>query len=293
MYKAGFVSIIGKPNVGKSTLLNALIGEKLAIVTPKAQTTRQRLRAFLTTNEYQIIFSDTPGILKPSYKLHEIMIEEINESIDDADIVLYITTPSESPESDPENNILQKVKVPLIIAINKIDLEKSQSKVDLLVQLYKNKYNNSEVLPISALKLINIDKLLHTIVNLLPEHPPYFDTDDLSDRTMRYFVAEIIREKIFLLYKEEIPYSCEVVIDDYKEEKEIVKIYATIYVMKESQKKIIIGKEGKMIKQLGTIARIDIEKFVQSKVFLSLTVKVLENWRNNVTYLKHLGYIKK
>ncbi|MCX7954614.1 MAG: GTPase Era [Bacteroidales bacterium] len=293
MYKSGFVSIIGEPNVGKSTLLNALVGEKLAIVTPKAQTTRQRLRAFLTTDEYQIIFSDTPGIVKPAYKLHEIMLDEIIESLDDADIVLYLTTPYQNVQDENVSKILSKIKSPLIIVINKIDLEKNQNKINLLIEWYKKNYPNSEVITISALHKLNLDVLLKLIVEKLPEHPPYFDSDDLSDRSMRYFVAEIVREKIFVLYKEEIPYCCEVVVTDYKEEENIVKIFVTIYVMRESQKKIIIGKDGSMIKQVGIAARKDIENFIGSKVFLSLNVKVLENWRNNINHLKRLGYIKK
>lgn len=293
MFKAGFVNIIGKPNVGKSTLLNIILGEKLAIISPKSQTTRHRIRAFYTQQNYQIIFSDTPGLLDPKYKLHEAMLDAINEAFEDADILLYLTTIEEKPEYSSLPSKVSEINVPLIIAINKIDLAENQEIVNQFVQQWQSLFINANIIPISAKYNFNTDVLLNKIVELLPEHPPYFDTDDISDRNLRFFVSELIREKIFLNYKQEIPYSSEVVIDRFLEEEDIVKIYATIYVERESQKAIIIGKSGKAIKELGIAARIDIEQFLNKKVFLDLSVKVLKNWRNDPKILKRLGYLNK
>jgi len=289
MFKSGFVTILGEPNVGKSTLLNALINEKLSIVTPKAQTTRRTIKGILSTENYQIIFVDTPGILKPEYKLHKSMLFEIDESIKDTDVILYLTTINHKI-NEKAKSILQKSNVPFIVAINKIDLEKSNEKIELLKNLIKEELNTENIIPISALNRINLDILIEKILDFLQEHPPYYDLNDLSDSNLRFFVAEFIREKIFLTCKQEVPYSTEVVVTDFKEEEKITKIYATIYVMRESQKKIIIGEGGKMIKKIGTLARQDIERFLNCKVYLELKVKVLENWRNNENYLRFLGY---
>ncbi|MGQ9846272.1 MAG: GTPase Era [Bacteroidales bacterium] len=293
MYKAGFVNIIGKPNVGKSSLLNDIMGEKLCIVSPKAQTTRHRIKVFYTTNEVQIIFSDTPGLLDPKYKLQECMLETINEAIEDADVLLYLTTIEEKPEEHNIPKFLAEVKVPLVIGINKIDLAKSQTNVEEIMKQWQNLFPNALIVPLSALHHFNTQKLLDTLIELIPEHEPYFEGDELSDRNMRFFVSELIREKIFLLYQQEIPYSCEVVIDSYIEEDTLIKIYATIYVARESQKAILIGQHGKAIKQLGTEARIAIENFLNTRVYLDLRIKVLKNWRNDSKLLRRLGYINK
>jgi len=290
MFKSGFVSIIGNPNVGKSSLLNSLLGEKLCIISPKAQTTRHRIKGFYTDQDSQIIFSDTPGILKPQYKLHECMQEAINESLEDADVIIYLTTVEEKPEL---NDFIKNIKTPLIVAINKIDLLKNQQELEAIVELWKDLLPDAKIVPISALYKFNLDNLISLIKELLPEHPPYFDGDDLSDRNIRFFVSEYIREKIYYLYRQEIPYSTEVIIDNFIEEGNIVKIYATIYVLRESQKAIIIGEKGKAIKELGIQARKDIENFLNKKVYLELKVKVVKNWRNEIKWLKKLGYIQK
>ncbi|NSW44229.1 MAG: GTPase Era [Bacteroidales bacterium] len=293
MYKAGFVNIIGKPNVGKSSLMNNIIGEKLSIISPKVQTTRHRIKAFYNDNNVQIIFSDTPGLLSPKYKLQECMMDVINEAIEDADILLYLTTIEENPNEHTIPSLLSEIKVPLIIGINKIDLAKTQQQVETLIQQWKHFFPNAIVIPLSSLHHFNTQKLLDTIIEYLPEHEPYFDNESLSDRNIRFFVSEFIREKIFLLYEQEIPYSCEVVIDSFIEEETHTKIYATIYVARESQKAILIGQKGKAIKQLGTEARIAIEDFLDTRIYLDLSVKVLKNWRNDPKWLKRLGYIYK
>jgi GTP-binding protein Era len=290
MYKAGFVNIIGKPNVGKSSLLNALMGEKLCIISPKVQTTRHRIKAFYTTEHMQVVFSDTPGILDPKYKLQECMKEAIDEAIEDADILIYLTSIEEKPEAP---DFLKETKIPVILVINKIDLLKNQKELEILVDQWKKVLPQAHIIAISALLQFNLDTLFKIIEELLPEHPPYFYGEEVSDRNMRFFVSEFIREKIFLLYHQEIPYSTEVIIDNYIEEPQITKIYATIFVMRESQKAILIGEKGKAIKELGTAARQDIEKFLNTKVYLELRVKVLKNWRNEIKWLKRLGYIQK
>ncbi|MCX7861442.1 MAG: GTPase Era [Bacteroidales bacterium] len=290
MFKSGFVNIIGKPNVGKSSLLNALLGEKLCIISPKVQTTRHRIKAFYTTDTMQIIFSDTPGILDPKYKLQECMKEFIDEALEDADIIIYLTTVEENVEIP---NFLINAEVPVILVINKIDLLKNQQELEHLVSEWKKKLPHAPIVAISALLRANLDTLMKVIEELLPEHPPYFNSEELSDKNIRFFVSEFIREKIFLLYKQEIPYSTEVVIDSFIEEENLTKIFATIYVLRESQKAIIIGEKGKAIKELGIEARQEIEKFLQTKVYLELRVKVLKNWRNDIKWLKRLGYIQK
>ncbi len=289
MFKAGFVNIIGNPNVGKSSLLNALLGENLCIVSPKVQTTRHRIKAFYTTDKFQIIFSDTPGILEPKYKLHECMKEAIDEALEDADILIYLTSVDEKPVIP---DFLKEIKIPIIIVINKIDLLKNQEELTLLIKQWKTLLQDANVIAISALLQFNLKTILDVIEELLPEHKPYFNTDDISDRSIRFFVSEFIREKIFNLYKQEIPYSTEVIIDNFIEEHNITKIYATIFVLRESQKGIIIGEKGKMIKELGSEARKDIEKFLNTKVYLELRVKAIKNWRNDRKWLKRLGYIQ-
>ncbi len=290
MYKAGFVNIVGHPNVGKSSLLNALLGEKLCIVSPKVQTTRHRIKAFYTTDNMQIIFSDTPGLLNPNYKLQECMKEAIDEALEDADILLYLTSVEEKPFVPDYINILT---IPIIVVINKIDLLKNQSQLEELVKDWKSLLPDSTIIAVSALLKFNLQTIIEVIQEKLPEHPPYFDSDSLSDRNLRFFVSELIREKIFLQYHQEIPYSTEVVIDDFIEQEDLTKIYATIFVMRDSQKAIIIGQKGAAIKQLGIEARTDIEQFLGTKVYLELRVKVLKNWRNDIRLLKRLGYIQK
>ncbi|GAB4459819.1 MAG: GTPase Era [Bacteroidales bacterium] len=293
MYKAGFVNIIGKPNAGKSSLLNDLMGEKLCIISPKAQTTRHRIKAFYTTDEVQIIFSDTPGLLDPKYKLQECMMEAINEAIEDADILLYLTTVEEKPNEHTIPKLLDEANVPLVIGINKIDMASSQSEVEDLMAQWQRHFPNARIIALSALHHFNTQKVLDTLIELIPEHEPYFDGESLSDRNMRFFVSELIREKIFLQYHQEIPYSCEVIIESFIEEETHTKIYATIYIARESQKAILIGQQGKAIKQLGIEARVAIEDFLDTRVYLDLSIKILKNWRNDPKTLKRMGYINK
>lgn len=288
-FKSGFVNIIGNPNVGKSTLMNALVGEKLSIITPKVQTTRHRILGIVTNEDLQIIFSDTPGIVKPHYELHHSMMNYVINALEDADILLYLTQPKDEPAQEA---ILEKIKesnLPLIIIINKIDLS-TQDEVEQTMAQWKKIFPHSEIIPISALLKFNLESLMNRILEKLPENPPYYEKDRLTDKTERFFVSEIIREKIFKLYHREVPYSTEVVVERFKEEENIVRIMAYIFVARESQKIILIGKQGKAIKQLGTEARKDIEEFIGKKVFLELSVKVRKDWRNDPKQLKRLGY---
>jgi len=292
MHKAGFVNIIGKPNVGKSTLMNALVGEKLSIVTPKAQTTRHRIISILNGDDYQIVFSDTPGIIEPGYKMQECMMTYIDEAFCDADVIIYLADATD--KSDAEKNVpeeLVSTSIPIIFVLNKID-KKNQTEIEEILLKWRKILPNAEQLAISALHKFNINSLTSLIVNLLPENPPYYDKDTLTDRSTRFFVSEIIREKVLLLYQKEIPYCVEIDVNDFKEDNNIFRISATIYVIRNSQKVIIIGKGGKSIKQLGTVARKDIEQFLGKKVFLQLFVKVRKNWRNNTLLLKKFGYIR-
>jgi GTPase len=289
MHKAGFVNIIGKPNAGKSTLMNALVGEKLSIVSPKVQTTRHRIISILNSDDYQIVFSDTPGIIDPNYKMQECMMAFVNEAIKDADVIIYLTDPSENPETDVIPNSIVKTSQPVILAMNKIDT-RSQEEIEKLLSQWKKILPNAELMAISALHKFNMDSIISLIVKLLPENPPYYDKDTLTDRSTRFFVNEIIREKILLYYHKEIPYSVEVEVDEFIEEKEITKISAFIFVTRESQKGIIIGEGGRALKKVGTEARKDIEKFLNTKVFLQLIVKVQKNWRDNISLLKKFGY---
>lgn len=288
-HKSGFVNILGNPNAGKSTLMNAVVGEKLSIITAKAQTTRHRIMGIANGDDYQIVYSDTPGIVNPHYKLHESMMGFVHSALKDADVFLLVT---EIGEDFKNQEILEKVKeslIPTIIIINKIDLSDQQT-VEQKIAFWKEKFETAEVIPVSALLKFNVEKVINSILNHLPDSPPYFPKDELSDKTMRFFASEIIREKIFENYQKEIPYACEVAVESYKEEATIDKISATIFVERESQKGIVIGHKGSMLKKVGTEARLDIEEFVQKKVFLELHVKVNKDWRNNDTFLKRFGY---
>ena len=289
--KAGFVNIIGNPNVGKSTLMNALVGEKLSIVTAKAQTTRHRIMGIVNGDDYQIVFSDTPGILKPNYMLQESMMDFVETAIGDADIILYVTDVVEKIDKNIEYvEKLNKVECPVIIAINKID-ETKQEKVVELVEKWHATVPKAEILPISALNKFNVDILLSRLVELLPKQHAWYDRDVFTDKSMRFFASEIIREKILLNYNKEIPYCTEVVIDAFEENEDIYNISAIINVIRESQKGIIIGPKGLALKRVGTQARRDMEKFFEKKVFLKMFVKVNPDWRESKKELKKFGYI--
>lgn len=289
-HKAGFVNIIGNPNVGKSTLMNALVGEKLSIITSKAQTTRHRIMGIVNGEDFQIVYSDTPGVLKPGYKLHEKMMEFVNTALIDADVILFVTDITD--EKAVEDTVLSKVKaatVPVLLLINKIDLS-DQLKLEKKVQYWANELPNAEIISVSAIEKFNLNYIFDKIVSLLPLCPPYYDKEELTDKTQRFFVSEIIREKVLLIYEKEIPYSVEIVIESFKEEDHIIKISAVILVERDSQKGIMIGHQGKNLKRLGTDARKDIEDFLGKKVFLELFVKVDKDWRNNDGKLRHFGY---
>lgn len=290
MHKAGFVSILGYPNVGKSTLVNSIIGENLMPVSPKAQTTRQRVLGIYNDENTQIVFSDLPGwLIKPQYELHKAMLHDIESAFDDADILLYMHDLANKRDDNELIDIVAKYSQPKIIILNKADLVDEKT-FAIKEKIFKEKFPNVDIIAVSALTGFNIDKLLEIIKNLLPEHPPYFDKDILSDRYLRYFASEIIREQIYYLYKEEIPYETEVVINSFKEDQDPIFIEAEIWVMRDSQKNIFIGKKGEMIKQLGTNARLKLEKLLDKHVFLQLFVKVQPNWRNDKNTLKRLGY---
>ena len=289
-HRSGFVNIIGNPNVGKSTLMNALVGEKLSIVTAKAQTTRHRIMGIVNGEDWQIVYSDTPGILKPSYRLQKNMMNFVDGAIGDADIILYVTDTVETPDKNEEyTSKLQRIECPVIVVINKIDIS-SQDKVMELAAWWKAQLPKAEVIPASALERFNLDSILNAVVERLPVCPPWFDKDAFTDKNLRFFASEIIREKILLNYKEEIPYCCEVGVESFKEGAERYDIDAVIYVMRESQKGIIIGKKGAALKKVGTQARIDMEDFFQKKVFLSIFVKVDPDWRENKRELRRFGY---
>ena len=289
-HKSGFVNIIGNPNVGKSTLMNALVGERLSIITSKAQTTRHRIMGIVNGDDFQIVYSDTPGVLKPNYKLQESMMKFVTGALKDADVLLYVTDTVE--QINKHADFLQKVQlsaVPTIAVINKIDLT-TPEKLEALVDKVKGLLPEAAVVPVSAKENFNIGGLFDLILEKLPEGPAYYAKDALTDKTMRFFASEIIREKIFLNYEKEIPYSVEISIDEYKEESAIDRIAATIYVARESQKGIVIGHQGKMLKRVGTQAREELEAFLQKKVFLQLHVKVNADWRNNDRALRSFGY---
>ena len=290
MHKAGFVNIVGNPNVGKSTLMNALVGERISIATFKAQTTRHRIMGIYNTEEMQIVFSDTPGVVKPAYKLQESMLNFSTSALIDADVLLYVTDVIESP--DKNSDFLAKVsklELPVILLINKID-QTNQEKLIELVETWKELIPKAEIIPISALSKFNVDYVLKRIKELLPDSPPYFDKDQLTDKPARFFVNEIIREKILLYYDKEIPYSVEVVVEQFKEEAKLIRIHAVIYVERDSQKGIIIGKQGKALKKISTEARRDLERFFGKSIYLETFVKVDKDWRSSDKELRNFGY---
>ena len=292
-HKAGFVNIVGNPNVGKSTLMNDLVGERISIITSKAQTTRHRIMGIVNTEDYQIVFSDTPGVLAPKYKLQESMLNFSEGALVDADILLYVTDVVEDPEKNAD--FLAKVakeKVPILLVINKIDLIKNQADLEAIVDHWKQTLPNAEIFPTSAKEHFNVDNLMNRIIQLLPESAPYFGKDALTDKPARFFVTEIIREKILLEYDKEVPYSVEAIVEKFEEKDNAIHIMAVIYVERDSQKGIIIGHGGTKIKRVGTEARKDIEKFFGKRVYLELFVKVEPNWRNRENKLRTFGYIE-
>lgn len=292
-HKAGFVSIIGKPNVGKSTLMNYLIGEKLSIITSKAQTTRHRILGIVSEDDYQIVFSDTPGIIKPQYDLHESMMDFVNKSISDADAMIFMTDLYEKFDEKDVLEKLAKTSTPVIVLINKIDLAKEESAVIEKIQYWQEKLSPQAIVPVSALEKFNVDKIIELILEHLPVHPPYYSKDELTDKPERFFAAETIRKFILETYEKEIPYSCEVIVDSFKEEPNIIRINANILVERDSQKGILIGHQGQKLKKVGTNARKEMETFFGKKIFLQTHVKVEANWRKNKDKLKKLGYINK
>ncbi len=290
MHKSGFVNIVGNPNVGKSTLMNALVGERISIITSKAQTTRHRILGIVNGEDFQIVYSDTPGVLKPNYRLQESMLSFSNSALTDADVLLYVTDVFDNHEKNKD--FVRKVSensAPVFLIINKIDLT-DQPKLEILVEKWKSVLPKAEIFPISATEKFNIEPLFNRILSLLPESPPFFDKDQLTDKPARFFVTEIIREKILLNYDKEIPYSVEVEVEEFREEENLIRINAVIYVERDSQKGIIIGKGGKSLKQVGMESRKDIEAFFEKKVFLELYVKVEKDWRNKAIKLKGFGY---
>ncbi len=292
MHKAGFVNIVGNPNVGKSTLMNSLVGERISIITSKAQTTRHRIMGIVNTEDMQIVYSDTPGVLVPNYKLQESMLNFSQSALLDADVLLYVTDVVETPTKN--QSFLDKVakeEAPVLLVINKIDLLKDQSELERLVEEWKALLPKAEIIPASAQHRFNLDYLLKRIQELLPPSPPFFDKDALTDKPARFFVTEIIREKILQTYDKEIPYACEVGVEQFKEEGNRIHIMAVIFVERDSQKGIVIGKGGSALKKVGTLARKDIEAFFDKKVFLELYVKVEKDWRSRENKLKGFGYM--
>ena len=290
MHRSGFVNIIGNPNVGKSTLMNALVGERLSIITSKAQTTRHRIMGIVDGEDFQIVYSDTPGILKPAYKLQESMMNFVRGAVDDADVILYVTDTVE--QSDRSDEIVERIVhsgIPAIVVINKIDLSTPEA-LEAIVDRWHKKMPDAEIVPVSAKERFNMKGLLEAILRRLPEGEPFYPKDTLTDRPMRFFASEIIREKIMLSYDKEIPYCCQIEIDSYKEEPAIDRISATIYVARNSQKGIVIGHKGEKLKRVGQAAREDLERFLGKKVFLQLFVKVQEGWRDNERQLQRFGY---
>lgn len=293
MHKAGFVNIVGNPNVGKSTLMNALVGEKISIITSKAQTTRHRILGIVNGEDFQIVYSDTPGVLKPNYKMQEVMLEFSKSALTDADVLLYVTDVVDRPEKNAKFvKMVNASSAPVILVINKID-QIDQEQLEKKVEEWKNIIPRAEILPMAALHKFNLEPLLRRIKELLPESPPFFDKDQLTDKPARFFVTEIIREKILLNYDKEIPYSVEVEVERFKEEENIIRINALIYVERDSQKGIIIGKGGKSLKHIGIEARKDIEAFFDKQVYLELYVKVEKDWRSKDDKLRQFGYEQK
>lgn len=289
-HKSGFVNIVGNPNVGKSTLMNRLVGERISIITSKAQTTRHRIMGIVNTEDMQIVYSDTPGVLRPNYKLQESMLNFSESALDDADVLLYVTDVIETIDKNEEFlQQVQKEKCPILLLINKIDLT-DQAKLEALVQEWKSILPQAEIIPISALSNFNIDYVKQRVAELMPESPPYFEKDALTDKPARFFVTEIIREKILLYYQKEIPYAVEVVVELFKEDDEMIHIKALIVCERDSQKGIIIGHKGQALKKVGAMARKDIERFFEKKVFLEMFVKVEKDWRNRDNMLRAFGY---
>jgi GTP-binding protein Era len=288
-HKAGFVSIIGKPNVGKSTLMNALVGEKLSIITSKAQTTRHRIMGIINGEDFQIVYSDTPGIIEPKYELHKSMMRFVQTSLEDADVVLFVTDIYEKSGEEELIARLQHIEVPLFLVLNKID-QATQEQVNERLSFWQEKINPKEVMAVSALNKFNTERILQAIQEHLPLHPPYFPKDELTDKPERFFAAEIIREKIFLNYKKEVPYSCEVVVTEFKEKEDIIVIRAEIMVERATQRAIIIGHQGEAIKKVGIQAREDMEAFFGKKIFLEQYVKVEPDWRSKTKSLDRFGY---
>ncbi len=290
MHKSGFVNIVGNPNVGKSTLMNALVGERISIITSKAQTTRHRILGIVNGDDFQIVYSDTPGVLKPNYKLQESMLNFSKSALTDADVLLYVTDVFDTYEKNAD--FVEKVKLnqaPVLLVINKIDLI-DQEKLIVLVEKWKELLPQAEIYPISAINKFNVDNLFSRIKSLLPDSPPFFDKDQLTDKPARFFVTEIIREKILLNYDKEIPYSVEVEVEQFLEDDKLIRINAVIFVERDSQKGIIIGHGGKSLKKVGMDARKDLELFFEKKIFLELFVKVEKDWRNKDNKLKGFGY---
>ena len=293
MHKAGFVNIVGNPNVGKSTLMNRLVGEKISIITSKSQTTRHRIKGIVNTDDYQIVFSDTPGVVKPSYKMQEYMLEFSKSALVDADIILYVTDVVENIEKNLDFiDKVNKSDIPVLLVINKIDLT-TQEKLEALFDKWKSLIPRAEIFPLSATENFNVDKKNKRKLEILPEGQPNFPKDELTDLPSRFFVNEIIREKILQYYDKEVPYSVEVEVEEFKEDDKRINIMAVIYVERSSQKGIIIGSQGEALKKVGTQARLDIEAFFGKKVFLNLYVKVLKDWRNKDSELKNFGYANK
>lgn len=289
-HRSGFVNIVGNPNVGKSTLMNRLVGEKLSIITPKSQTTRHRIIGIVNTPEYQVVYSDTPGVLRPNYKLQEQMLNFSLSALDDADVLLYVTDVVEKiDKNDDFLSKVQRLNLPVLLLINKID-QTTQTELEKMVETWHEMLPDAEIYPISALNNFNIDRVQKRILELLPESPPYFEKDALTDKPARFFVNEIIREKALLLYQKEVPYSIEAIVEEFKEETDIIRIRAIILVERDTQKGIVIGHKGESLKRLGTLARKDIELFFEKKVFLQLYVKVEKDWRNRDNLLKNFGY---
>lgn len=290
MHKSGFVNIIGNPNVGKSTLMNALVGERLSIITQKAQTTRHRIMGIVSGEEFQIVYSDTPGILKPAYKLQESMMKFVRGALTDADVILYVTDTVE--QGDRSAEIIDDIRrsgIPTVVVINKIDLSTPEA-LEALVERWQAELPAARIVPVSAKERFNVEGVFKTVLELLPEGPAFYSKDTLTDKTLRFFASEIIREKILRFYDKEIPYCCQIEIDSYKEEPAIDRIAATIYVARDSQKGILIGHKGEKLKRVGQTAREDMEAFLGKKVFLQLFVKVSDDWRNDERQLRRFGY---
>ncbi|MFP4366866.1 MAG: GTPase Era [Bacteroidales bacterium] len=290
-HKSGFVNILGNPNVGKSTIMNALVGENLSIITSKVQTTRHRIMGIVNGEDFQIIYSDTPGIIKPNYKLHESMMKFVNSALDDADVLLYVTDVNENLTA--EHDYLKRIStlnIPVVLLINKIDLVKEQEEVEVLVEKWRKILPGAYIIPLSAKEKFNLNTVFQTVTGILPESPPYYPKDTLTDKSEKFFASEIIRQKVLLNYQKEIPYSTEIEIEEFQDKEEILRMRAVIHVMRDTQKGIIIGKKGAALKKTGTAARLELEAFFGKKVFLELFVKVNRDWRTKDYQLRRFGY---